>query len=112
MRALREQERAAALEKLGRAEAERRAAETDLEQLERRLRDLVRSAQVPSAGTVATAGALASGSRRHDRERRRIDRLGIERSAAEVRLRDAEQEVERAREQVVSATRALRAIGL
>jgi hypothetical protein len=112
LRTLREQERVAALERLGRAEAEQREIEADLGRLDRRLNELAQSAISIPRGTVASAGALAAGSRRRDRDRRRSEQLEAKRRGIVARLRDARAAVELAQEEVASATRALRALGL
>ena len=112
LRMLREQERAAAFDRLEAADAEHRRVESDLQRLDRRLNALAGSPSQLPCGTIASAGALAAGSRRHELDRRLIERLEVERSAVVARLQDAQAAVELAREEVASATRALRALGL
>jgi hypothetical protein len=112
LRTIRERERATALERLGRAEDEVREIEAELGALDQRLADLAGRAEPLLPGTVATAAALASETRHRERDRRRGERLEADRRAVAARLRDARAAVELAQDEVASATRALRALGL
>jgi len=107
---MREQERASALAELELAERARDGIAAELQRVERRLIEIDAGAGPPPPGTVASAGALAAGSRQHSRDRERTARLENERSEIIVRLGDAEVAVERAREAVANAARALRKV--
>ncbi|MBW2277716.1 MAG: hypothetical protein JRF63_09510 [Deltaproteobacteria bacterium] len=112
MRAVRELERATALVELKHAEVAREEIAAELERVERRLIEIAEGAGPPPPGTVTSAGALAAGSRRHALDRDQIDRLEADRSEIITRLGEAGVAVDRSREGVVVATRALRALGL
>lgn len=110
LRALREQERGQALLELGRAEraAARLAAEVDRRQV--RLAELAEAAAAPVTGAAVSAGALAAGSLRHQQDRERRARFEEDLAALQVRLDAALARVDRAREAVATASRALKAL--
>jgi len=109
---LRQQEQAAALTALARAEEEHARIEAELERVERRLGELTRENPSLPAGASVNAAALESDSAHREVVRDRAAALDGERENLQAALAGSRATVDRALEAVAAATRALDAVGL
>lgn len=111
LRALRERERAEALIELGRAERAAAGLVAEVDHLRERLLELAETVGAPVTGSAVAAGVLAAGSRRHQLDRKRLAQLEADLVALRTRRDAALARVDRARDAVAAASRALKALG-